>query len=314
MKKKHKIKILAYLAVMTLSASMMTACSSEKKNTNDATEGNKEIVTESPSIAPTETPTEFPTVAPTTAPTVAPTTVPTTKPIETTKPNDEVVTEKPTTTPTETEGPAEGSIFTYTKLNKTMYATNSVNVRSNPTVGGDKLGGLTKGQSVKVTGQCNETDWYRIEFNGGIGYVSNGYLSDTKPVEPTEKPTPKPTEKPSEKPKEEETTKPTKNYDGYDAWGNGFVYNDDMNKVFDCDFPLALLKPGKYQVMVYDELKTLTGFFYAEEQFATPEFYEAQGKTQEMYNFDVQGMRYIGHYNGVEININIWSKSSRREI
>ena len=296
MKKKNKIKILAYLAVMTLSASMMTACSSEKKNTDDATEGNKEIVTESPSIAPTETPTEFPTVAPTTAPTVAPTTVPTTKPIETTKPNDEVVTEE------------DRNIFTYTKLNKTMYATNSVNVRSNPTVGGDKLGGLTKGQSVKVTGQCNETDWYRIEFNGGVAYVSNGYLSDTKPVEPTEKPTPKPTEKPSEKPKEE-TTKPTKNYDGYDAWGNGFVYNDDMNMVFDCDFPLALLKPGKYQVMVYDELKTLTGFFYAEEQFATPEFCEAQGKTQEMYYTDGNGMRYIGHYNGVKIDMNIWCEN-----
>ena len=295
MKKKHKIKILAYLAVMTLSASMMTACSSEKKNTNDATEGNKEIVTESPSIAPTETPTEFPTVAPTTAPTVAPTTVPTTKPIETTTPDDEVVTEE------------DRNIFTYTKLNKTMYATNSVNVRSNPTVGGDKLGGLTKGQSVKVTGQCNETDWYRIEFNGGIGYVSNGYLSDTKPVEPTEKPTPKPTEKPSEKPKEEETTKPTKNYDGYDAWGNGFVYNDDMNKVFDCDFPLALLEPGEYKIMVYDELKTVKGFFYTDKQFATTEMGKAQAKIQEMYNFDVQGMRYIGHYNGVEININIWS-------
>ena len=297
MKKKHKIKILAYLAVMTLSASMMTACSSEKKNTNDATEGNKEIVTESPSIAPTETPTEFPTVAPTTAPTVAPTTVPTTKPIETTTPDDEVVTEE------------DRNIFTYTKLNKTMYATNSVNVRSNPTVGGDKLGGLTKGQSVKVTGQCNETDWYRIEFNGGVAYVSNGYLSDTKPVEPTEKPTPKPTEKPSEKPKEEETTKPTKNYDGYDAWGNGFVYNDDMNKVFDCDFPLPLLEPGEYKIMIYGELTPIVGFFYTEEQFATTEMYKAQAEIQEKYNFDAQGMRYIGHYNGVRIDMNTWTKS-----
>ena len=30
---------------------------------------------------------------------------------------------------------------------------------------------------------------------------------------------------------------------------------------------------------------------------------------EEKYNFDAQGMRYIGHYNGVRIDMNTWTKS-----
>lgn len=68
--------------------------------------------------------------------------------------------------------------YTYTDLNKTMYAKSTVNVRSLPSTDGDKLGSLSKNQEVTVTGQCNETGWYRIKFNGGDACVSNKYLSD----------------------------------------------------------------------------------------------------------------------------------------
>lgn len=82
---------------------------------------------------------------------------------------------------------AEGSKleYTYANLDKTMYAKQSVNVRDLPTADGNKLGGLSYAQEVKVLGQCNETEWYKIEFNGGVGYVSNSYLIDEKPVQQT---------------------------------------------------------------------------------------------------------------------------------
>ena len=63
--------------------------------------------------------------------------------------------------------------YTFTELNKTMYAKSTGNVRSLPSTDGDKLGELSKAQEVTVTGQCNETGWYRINYNGGTGYVSS---------------------------------------------------------------------------------------------------------------------------------------------
>ena len=88
----------------------------------------------------------------------------------------------------ETQKPVTPSAptYTYTELNKTMYVKSSVNIRNLPSAEGDLLGTLPKGFEVKVTGQCKEPNWYRIEVTGGgIAYVSNNYLSDTKPAEET---------------------------------------------------------------------------------------------------------------------------------
>ena len=84
---------------------------------------------------------------------------------------------------TETETIAEEEVvaYTYTDLDKVMYAKQSVNVRDLPSADGNKLGGLSAAEEVHVTGQCNETSWYRIEYNDGIAYVSNSYLMDEKP-------------------------------------------------------------------------------------------------------------------------------------
>lgn len=84
-------------------------------------------------------------------------------------------------TDTETEGEIEKEQYTYEELDLIMYATAAVNVRDLPSTDGAKLGGLTKVQEVQVTGRCNETDWYRIQFEGGVGYVSNEYLSMEMP-------------------------------------------------------------------------------------------------------------------------------------
>ena len=84
---------------------------------------------------------------------------------------------------------AEGSMLTYTfeDMEATKYAKSTVNVRSLPNTDGEKLGGLSTNDEVKVTGKCNETGWYRIEYSDGVAYVSDSYLVDnkveTKPAE-----------------------------------------------------------------------------------------------------------------------------------
>ena len=85
---------------------------------------------------------------------------------------------------------AEGSMltYTYTDMDATMYAQKTVNVRSLPNTDGEKLGSLSTNDEVKVTGQCVETSWYRIEYSGGVAYVSNSYLGNDKVVVQTEAP------------------------------------------------------------------------------------------------------------------------------
>lgn len=73
----------------------------------------------------------------------------------------------------------EAPAYTYTDLSKTMFAQQSVNIRDLPSTDGNKLGALALNQEVTVTGQCNETSWYRIEYSGSAAYVSNKYLGDS---------------------------------------------------------------------------------------------------------------------------------------
>ena len=60
-----------------------------------------------------------------------------------------------------------------------MYASNSVNVRSGPSTDYDRIGHLDTNDEVTVTGIAS-TGWYRIDYKGTVGYVSNNYLSDEK--------------------------------------------------------------------------------------------------------------------------------------
>ena len=77
---------------------------------------------------------------------------------------------------TETTFVNSDKTYTYKECNQKMYATSELNVRKGPGTEYDVIGGLSKNQEVKVTGQCNETGWYRIEYKGTVGYVSNKYL------------------------------------------------------------------------------------------------------------------------------------------
>ncbi len=95
-----------------------------------------------------------------------------------TEENSEVVDE---TIESEMEVKEETPAYTVTDMEKTMYAQRSVNVRTGPTTDYEKLGALNTNDEVKVTGQA-DNGWYRIEYNGSEGFVSNNYLGDTKVV------------------------------------------------------------------------------------------------------------------------------------
>ena len=172
-----KQKILTMILLASLTVSMLTGCgqtetaSTADTQTTETTaqpeepEQAEEVVTES-------TETEIASAE---------------EPEATTEPSTEEVTPELTEEPEPTEEPAPE--YTYTDMNATMYATQTVNVRNLPSTDGEKVGSLSTNQEVAITGQAS-TGWYRIEYNGGEAYVSNKYLSDEK-VEvqaPAEKP------------------------------------------------------------------------------------------------------------------------------
>lgn len=70
--------------------------------------------------------------------------------------------------------------YTYTDISETKYAKSTVNVRDLPDKSGNKLGSFSQNDEVQVTGQCNETNWYRIDYNGQVAYVSDSLLVNEK--------------------------------------------------------------------------------------------------------------------------------------
>ena len=112
------------------------------------------------------------------------------------EPSEEVATEteKAEVTPettTEPEATAESeqeetpatesaSQYTYTDMTATMYAQQTVNVRDLPDTKGNKLGGLSTNDEITITGQCNETGWYRFDYNGSVAYISDKYVGENK--------------------------------------------------------------------------------------------------------------------------------------
>ena len=74
------------------------------------------------------------------------------------------------------------SPYTINEMSSTMYAKSGVNVRNQPSTDGEKVGRLSYGQEVTVTGQCEETGWYQIELNGETVFVSNSYIVAEKPA------------------------------------------------------------------------------------------------------------------------------------
>ena len=73
----------------------------------------------------------------------------------------------------------------FTDCNETVYATGTVNLRNGAGTSFEKVGSLNTGDSVTRTGigTAEAEGWSRIQLSdGSIVYVSNQYLSTTKPV------------------------------------------------------------------------------------------------------------------------------------
>ncbi len=82
------------------------------------------------------------------------------------------------TAPPESEPEPTPEPYTYTDMEGSLYAQTSLRVRNQPTVEGERIGGLYRNQEIKVTGRCNETGWYRLDYYGTVGYASDEYLAE----------------------------------------------------------------------------------------------------------------------------------------
>ena len=167
----HKPTAKAVAAILC-AALMLTACGS-KETAN--TETTSVTATEATSVESTEMTSTEATVA---EPTVEPTEAPMESkaaPAESPAPAVE-----PTATPVEPTAVSTG--YTYSELNQTMYAKSAVNVRDLPSTDGKKIGSLKASQEIVVTGKCDQTGWYRFDWNNTTGYVSDKYIVSEKPA------------------------------------------------------------------------------------------------------------------------------------
>lgn len=167
---KHRTHKFAAKAVATIlcTALMLTACGS-KETAN--TETTSVTATEDTSVESTEMTTTEAAVEPTEAPTE---TAPAESPAPAVEPTAEPIVTETTT--------AADAGYTYSELTQTMYAKSAVNVRDLPSTDGKKIGSLKANQEITVTGKCNQTGWYRFDWNNTTGYVSDKYIVSEKPV------------------------------------------------------------------------------------------------------------------------------------
>ena len=66
--------------------------------------------------------------------------------------------------------------ITVTELSATGEITTDVNVRKGPSTDYEKIGTVRAGDTVTVTGESHD-GWYRIEFQGGEGFVYGQYMT-----------------------------------------------------------------------------------------------------------------------------------------
>ncbi len=130
--------------------------------------------TPEPTAEPTEEPTEEPTAEPT--PEIAPTEVPEAEP---------------------------GYEWVEAEVG-TLIAQAKTNVRAGAGTGYEILGRMAPGETCVVLGE--ENDWYRIDYDGMIGWIAKEYISTEKEV--VQRPLPTATPEPTETPVPAETAMP----------------------------------------------------------------------------------------------------------
>lgn len=176
--KNRKDAVKMVVAVLC-AACMLTACGNAEADAMEEIAASvTETTTESAEVLPTEKPAAEPTEAP--AKTVDEGSA--TEPVE-----PVAVTAEPDTKPSAepaaaSAGAAAEAGYTCTEMTQTMYAKSAVNVRDLPSTDGKKIGSLKASQEITVTGKCDQTGWYRFDWNNTTGYVSDKYIVSEKPV------------------------------------------------------------------------------------------------------------------------------------
>lgn len=176
--KNRKDAVKMVVAVLC-AACMLTACGNAEADAMEEIAASvTETTTESAEVLPTEKPAAEPTEAP--AKTVDDGSA--TEPVE-----PVAVTAEPDTKPSAepvaaSAGAAAEAGYTCTEMTQTMYAKSAVNVRDLPSTDGKKIGSLKASQEITVTGKCDQTGWYRFDWNNTTGYVSDKYIVSEKPV------------------------------------------------------------------------------------------------------------------------------------
>ena len=169
----HKPAAKAVAAILC-AALMLTACGS-KETTSKETASTETTSVESTVESTTETTVAEPTAEPTEASTEAPTeAAPAESPAPAVEPTAEPVVTETTT--------AADTGYTYSEASQTMYAKSAVNIRDLPSTDGKKIGSLKASQEINVTGKCDQTGWYRFDWNSTTGYVSDKYIVSEKPA------------------------------------------------------------------------------------------------------------------------------------
>ena len=176
MKYKNRKDAVKTVVAVLCAALMLTACGSKETTSNEtaSTETTSVTATESTEMTTTEASVAEPVTEPTVEPTEAPMESKA-APAESTAPAVE-----PTAAPVESTAVSTG--YTYSELNQTMYAKSAVNVRDLPSTDGKKIGSLKASEEITVTGKCDQTGWYRFNWNNTTGYVSDKYIVPEKPV------------------------------------------------------------------------------------------------------------------------------------
>lgn len=169
----HKLAAKAVAAILC-AALMLTACGS-KETTSNETASTETTSVESAEMTTTEETVAEPTAEPAETPTESEA-----APTETAPAKSPAPAVEPTAAPVESTAVSTG--YTYSELSQTMYAKSAVNVRDLPSTDGKKIGSLKASQEIVVTGKCDQTGWYRFDWNNTTGYVSDKYIVSEKPV------------------------------------------------------------------------------------------------------------------------------------
>lgn len=109
---------------------------------------------------------------------------------KTEEPTTEPASEESSETPEpQTEEPTEPDDDGYTKVDETVYASDSVNVRSEPNTDCDIVGGLGAGESIHRIAIGND-GWSKVEYDGQVRYIKSEYLRRSSESENSDEPAP----------------------------------------------------------------------------------------------------------------------------